>query len=430
MRGNESCLSNWLLTIIVVLVNVASHAQNVNAVTSGEIIISVAGIAYEDPALSLLKESLKNNKKVKTTKNSYDQETAKITLSYSGSAADLWDEIPKTTKDFFKLTSIDDKHIALQYKNASQKNLTSNTAASTTASSNKKDEDCKNCYFNLCRYDGIKTFQGVVYKQINKDDGTYYYNCDNGVLVVKQVIQNGYGVITNITNDTLLMSNAPVGAKWSVKSDASSFLGLNSKSYSGYTLFRKGISIQVNGVTYNDVIVVYYRQYSNDNITGESSSSANYYYARGVGLVKTENLGPISDPTYAPTKTNTGKNDNEVIDALYKTMKGKVDESIIGTWKYHDKTMNWDIYYVFNSDGTYQYYVGSINPENQMPKGTCYWRVDGGHIELLADGWNKVYQFELQKKNDVTSGKPALVIQFKDSEYRTYFSEDNKAPWK
>jgi hypothetical protein len=226
------------------------------------------------------------------------------------------------------------------------------------------------------------------------------------------------------------MSNVPVGTKWRVKSDASSFLGLNSKSYSDYTLFRKGISIPVNGVTYNDVIVVYYRQYSNDNLMGESSASANYYYAKGVGLIKTENLGTISDPTYTATETNTGKNDNEVSDALYKTMKGKVDESITGAWKYPDKTMNWDIYYVFNSDGTYQYYVGSINPANQMPRGKCYWRVDGGYLELLAEGWNKVYRFEIQKKNDAATGKPTLVIQFNDAEYRTYFSEDGKTPWK
>jgi hypothetical protein len=430
MRKNLLGLLKGLVCLVSININVSGHAQSTSSITSNEIVVSVTGIAYEDPALSLLKESLKNNKKVKSTKNSFDKETAKITLSCSGTATDLWDEVPKTTKDFFKLTSIDDKHIALQYKNASQSNTAPNTINTTTTSNtNNKNDDCKNCYFNLCKYDGIKTFQGVVYKQINYDEGTYYYNCDNGVLVRKIIYKNGYGQTTNITNDTILMSNVPIGTKWSVKSDASSFL-ISSKSYSDYTLFRKGISIQVNGVTYNDVIVVYYRQYSKDNLIGESSSSANYYYAKGVGLIKTENLGAISDPTYSPTGNNTGKNDNEVSDALYKTMKGKIDETITGAWKYHDKEMNWDIYYVFNSDGTYQYYVGSINPANQMPSGKCYWRVDGGWLELLAEGWNKVYRFEIQKKNDAATGKPTLVIQFKDTEYRTYFSEDGKTPWK
>ncbi len=119
MRKYVYCLSKWLVTIILVCGNNTSHAQNsVGAVT--EITVSVNGITYDDPALSLLRESFRNNKKVKSAKNSYDQETAKITLSCSGSATALWDEVPKTTKDFFKLTSIDDKHIALQYKNASQ----------------------------------------------------------------------------------------------------------------------------------------------------------------------------------------------------------------------------------------------------------------------------------------------------------------------
>ena len=429
MRKYVYCLSKWLVTIILVCGNNTSHAQNsVGAVT--EITVSVNGITYDDPALSLLRESFRNNKKVKSAKNSYDQETAKITLSCSGSATALWDEVPKTTKDFFKLTSIDDKHIALQYKNASQPNTASNTNTSTTTSNSKKDDDCKNCYFNLCKYDGIKTFQGVVFKQINYDEGTYYYNCDNGVLVRKIIYKNGYGQTTNITNDTILMSSVPVGTKWNVKSDGGSFFGLSTKSFSDYTLFRKGITVQINGVTYNDVIVVYYRQYSKDNLIGENSSSANYYYAKGVGLIKTENLGAISDPTYKPTGTNTDKNDDAVFDALYKTMKGKIDETITGTWKYHDKLMNWDIYYVFNSDGTYEYYVGSINPSNQMPRGKCYWRVDAAYLDLLAEEWNKVYPFGIQKKNDAATGKPTLVIQFKDTEYRTYFSEDSKAPWK
>src|SRR5258706_802864 len=252
MSKKLSGLLKWLFTLVMVSINIISHAQNTGTTTSGEIVISVSGIAYEDPALSLLKESLKNNKKVKSTKSSFDKETAKITLSSFSSATDLWDDVPKTTKDFFKLTSIDDKRIALQYKNTGQSNVvagTNNTTTTTNASN--KNDDCKNCYFNLCKYDGIKTFQGVVYKQINYDEGTYYYNCDNGVLVRKIIYKNGYGQTTNITNDTILMSSVPVGTKWNVKSDAGSFLGLNSTSFSDYTLFRKGITVQVNGVTYN-----------------------------------------------------------------------------------------------------------------------------------------------------------------------------------
>src|SRR6266496_1733967 len=148
MKKNLPGLLKGLICLASININVSGHAQNTSSITSNEIVVSVTGIAYEDPALSLLKESLKNNKKVKSTKNSFDKETAKITLSCPGTATDLWDEVPKTTKDFFKLTSIDDKHIALQYKNASQSNVVPNTNTSAASNTINKDDDCKNCYFN------------------------------------------------------------------------------------------------------------------------------------------------------------------------------------------------------------------------------------------------------------------------------------------
>ena len=428
MNLNGRIISSVLIPLFTVIFQSTLIAQpNIKSSqkTSGsEVILSITGIAYDDPAFSLMKESLQKIKNVSSLKTSYDQKTAKLSFIYPGSATQLWDELPNTAKQFFTVTTMDDSKIVLAGKNASGQNN------SPTAVANNVDDDCKNCYFNLCRYDGIKTFQGVVYKQINKDDGTYYYNCDNGVLVVKQVVRNGYGVITNITNDTLLLGNAPVGTKWNVHSSDDSFFGLNTKSFHDNTIFKKNVTIQVNGVTYNDVIVVYTRTYDNNSLVGESSSSAYLYYAKGVGLIKTENLGAIRDPTYSPNSTSVKESENARFEKLAQTMTGKIDESITGTWKFHDPTMNWDIYYVFNSDGTYQYYVGSINPENQMPKGKCYWRVDGTYLQLLADSWDKVYAWELQKKNDPASGKPALVIQFRGSEYRTYVSEDGKAPWK
>jgi len=426
MKKNLSGMLKSIATVAIAMTLIMNcHAQG-SAAAASDVTVSVSNISYEDPALSLLKESLKNNKRVKAIKNSFDQGKATMTLSCSGSATELWDEVPKTTKDFFTISSIDDKHIALQYKNSGTQSTNSN---SPTSVSNKVDDDCKNCYFNLCKYDGVKTFQGVVFKQINYDEGTYYYNCDNGVLLRKVIYKNGYGQTTNITTDTVLLGNAAVGTKWNVHSTESSVFGFETKSFSDYTMYKRGVTIQANGATYNDVIVIYYRQYSKDNLTGESSSSYYYYYAKGVGLIKTDNLGPVNDPTYKAPGINADK-DATNLEVLAKTMKGSIDQTIVGTWKFHDQTMNWDIYYVFNPDGTYQYYVGSIKPANQMPAGKCYWKVNGKYLECVAEGWDKVYEYELQKKNDAATGKPTLVIQFKGTEYRTYFSEDNKAAWK
>jgi hypothetical protein len=396
--------------------------------TSGsEMIVLIMGVAYDDPAFIQLKETLQKTRTVTSIKYGYEHGTAKINLIYPGSSTQLWEELPKATRQYFMVTTMDAGKIVLETKTATVQ--TSTSASQAKATINNIDEDCNNCYFNLCRYDGIKTFQGVPYKQVDKDDGTYYYNCDNGVLVVKQVIRNGYGVITEITNDTLLLSNAPVGTKWNVHSSSDNFLGQTTTSFNENSIYKKNVTIQVNGVTYHDVIVVYARRYFKNFVT-ETSSSQYLYYAKGVGLIKTENLGAIRDPSYASDGSNKTEGENAAFEALAKTMKGKVDASITGTWKFHDPTMNWDIFYVFNEDGTYRYYVGSVNPENQMPKGKCYWRLNGGSLQMLADGWGKVYTFELQKKNDAATNKPALVIQFRGSEYRTFISEDDREMWK
>lgn len=423
MKKNSTDPLKWLLFILLVFCSyISGIAQSGNVIS-----ISVNGIEYDDPGFSLLKESLRKNKNVTSLKPGYDQGTAKLSLSYNRKAQDLWDELPQTTKQFFKLTTIDDNHIVLENKMAAKE--TTATKTTSASNTNKNDDDCKNCYFNLCKYDGIKTFQGVVYKQINKDDGTYYYNCDNGILVQKRVFQNGYGVITSITSDTLLRFNVPVGTTWGEFKNENNFLGMNFKTSNVYKMAAKGINLTVSGTTYHDVIMINYAGRTDDNTFGNSSFSKNYYYAKGVGLIKTEDGDLSSVPKFTAKETEEDKKETTTLDALIKTMKGRIDETITGTWKFHDKEMNWDTYYVFNSDGSYQYYVGSVTPVNLMSDPKSYWRFDGTHLELAGGGWDKVYRYELQKKNDPATGKPALVIEWKGTERRAYISENGKAPW-
>jgi len=82
-----------------------SQSGNTNKNPGNEIGISIGGIDYDDPNFALLKENLQKNKNVRSIKQSYDQGTATITMSYTGNAQDLWEELPKTTKEFFKLTT-------------------------------------------------------------------------------------------------------------------------------------------------------------------------------------------------------------------------------------------------------------------------------------------------------------------------------------
>lgn len=394
-------------TVCILLISFNHCIAQTNAVS-----ISVSGVEYDDPAFSLLKESLQKIKNVSAVKQTYTQGTGKLTVSYPGSAQSLWEAMPKSTKDFFKVTGIDDAQIGLQYKNAKE------TAVKTTQeiSSNKSD-DCRNCYWNLCKYDGIKTFQGVVFKQINRDDGTFYYNCDNGVVVVKQVFVNGYGVTTNITNDTLLVSSGPIGTSWGVQSGSTTLFGMNTQFASSNTLIAKEVTTTVNGIVYKDVIVINKKRFSSDNFLDNKSetTSLNEYYARGVGLIKSENADPGKDAVQAVHKSRA-----------YEDLPGGIDQSIVGSWKHKDADSPMEFTYKFNNDGTYEYYVG---PDRWFTDLACNWKVNGNKIVFLRSDIQDPYASIFKKKNDPVTGKPILVIQFRDDEYRDYISLDNKPPW-
>ena len=153
--------------------------MRITAQSGNNIDISVKGIEYDDPGFSVLKESVRKNKNVTSLKSGYDQGIAKISFNDQQTATQLWDQLPQTTKQLFKLSTIDDTRIVLESRNSIKETTTKSAVASTTT---HNMDDCKNCYFNLCNYDGVKSYQGVIYKAINYDNGTYYYNCDNGVL--------------------------------------------------------------------------------------------------------------------------------------------------------------------------------------------------------------------------------------------------------
>jgi hypothetical protein len=105
---------------------------------SNAVSISINGIEYDDPGFSLLKESLQKNKNVTSVKQEYNQGTAKLNLNYNRNAEDLWGELPQTTKQFFKIATINDNTIVLESKSVIKQNTVSKTNTTTT----KIDDDC------------------------------------------------------------------------------------------------------------------------------------------------------------------------------------------------------------------------------------------------------------------------------------------------
>lgn len=405
-------------------------AQALNHIT-----ISVSGIEYDDPGFALLKESLQKNKKVSSLKTSYDQQIGMLTFSYQTSVADLWNELPKTTRDFFRVNSMNDSRIDIASRNAADQNAETKPASGGTATGNVNADDCKNCYWDICHYDVVKSFEGKLYKGINKDNGTFYYNCEGGIVVQKVIMVNGYGVTTRIQTDTLLYGNATVGTKWGVYNNSGdnnilgtlSGIDLSYRNGGNYTLIARNITTSTGGKTYTDVIVINSRGYSKTPIFGNSNYSFNNYYAKGAGLIRTDTLNFDSDPFSAINKTSD-------VNAIYTgntVIKNGIDPSIVGLWKFRDIKNNKDSYYKFNADGTFDFYSGSVSEANKY-QGVNHWKMEeGGYkygesvIDLTwSTGKGFVVRYELEKKNDPETKKPALLMQG-----AMLVSADNKQPW-
>src|SRR4030095_16592077 len=221
----------------------------------------------------------------------------------------------------------------LASKNSTSQNIDAKTTTTSNNNNNNnnKDDDCTNCYWNICKYDVLKSFGGAVFKGINRDDGTFYYNCDNGIVIQKVIIVNGYGVTTGIQTDTLLISG-PVGAKWGafdfdMKNEllgTMAGLDLSAAGSGAYKLIAKNISSTAEGKSYKDVIVVNYRGYSKDPFFGTNFYSTNLYYAKGVGLIRTDTLNFDSDPVAAINK----QNDLKTVYRGGSVVKNGIDETI------------------------------------------------------------------------------------------------------
>ena len=113
------------------------------------------------------------------------------------------------------------------------------------------------------------------------------------------------------------------------------------------------------------------------------------------------------------------------------SMKGIVDPAIVGTWKYHDDAINFNGFYIFRADGTYDYYADMITPNPPAPNYKNFWRADGEYMEFIVDGKNEVIRQKVLRRNDPQNNKPALVIPWNSAsqEYRTYYATQTHDLW-
>lgn len=138
------------------------------------------------------------------------------------------------------------------------------------------------------------TISGTVFQKLSYNTtpaalastNAVYYNCSGGVTTLKAfnavTIISGTTVVQTTT--TPIKSNAAVGAAWT---DVNDYPGVPGATYeSRFSIAEKGISRTLGGVTYNDVIHIHLSTGSNLAGMYIESSTTEYYYAKGIGLIE------------------------------------------------------------------------------------------------------------------------------------------------
>jgi hypothetical protein len=188
------------------------------------------------------------------------------------------------------------------------------SGGSGTGGGSSNLSNCKDCiYYPVCSGSVYKysdtTAVGTVFNSTNnllyikdtimenktfqKVDGASepntFFNCTAGVTTAITINPGG----APITRTTVLKANEPVGATWS----ENVYVAGQNLNYNN-TIISKGLPRTVAGITYADVIKVKVLVSINILGTNTLAASADYYYARGVGLIEGyvyDDIGNVDD---------------------------------------------------------------------------------------------------------------------------------------
>ncbi len=416
-----------------------------------QITISVQGVEYEDPRFTALRENLKKNPKIKSVKPAFSEGVATLTLNYTGDATELWDEIPKSSKQSFKLEEINDDTISLTGIITKSKAIDATPAGKNNNQAAKKS-NCFDCdYFPLCDYDVTISYGGKLFKGIRQDDNSVkYYYCENGVVtkkwetietVVKGDAFSGFydDEVKKAHTMIILKSNATIGTNW-IQNDA----GFEYK----YRIAEKGITVNHEGLVYKDVIKVRLIKQVDVEMKGKAemlqglitiNEEAYYhYYAKDLGYIKSDDIydelvasGEIkpfntnaTNPLInfflkgegelreedkrkkaeADAKTNEiyfQKERIKILNNAHAQLKGAVDNNISGLWKF--EWQNFDgkkrtQLIRFNADGTLDYYETFQSDIGSMDNKLRYkydYRIDGATLYKVSN-----YEWSMKKYPD------------------------------
>lgn len=276
--------------------------------------------------------------------------------------------------------------------------------------------DCKSClYFPLCNYDVTKSFQGIVWKGIRYDDNTIeYYYCNNGVLQKKvEQFDSRDESSLGFETVTILKYNEPKGTVWKEQKDITV-----TRNFYTHAIADKALTITIDGNIYKDVIKVYSKKMTSFIMLGDifTSNEALYkdkyseptlqaseylYYAKGAGLVKTEETAEQFVEKKAPEKAKETvvKEEKQLIDEGYAKiatsfshthekkvagLKGQIDPGLTGLWKQVYPVPAFFIQYHANGTGEIIHQSANGNPLlNKERLSIFHWKTHGNTIETI-----------------------------------------------
>ena len=399
MKVINKCKQAFLVLIFTTSFSI-TYSQATKQIT-----ISVQGVEYEDAGFKALRETLKKNPKVRSVKPAFSEGIATLTLNYTGDASELWDEVPKSSKQSFQLEEIDDDTISLTSIIGKSKATVSSPAAKSKNQPAKKS-NCFDCeYFPLCEYDVTISYRGKIYRGLRQDDNSVkYYYCENGVVtkkwetietVVKGDAFNGFydDEVKKAHTMIILKSNTTIGTNWT-QNDA----GFEYK----YRIAEKGITVNHEGQVYKDVLKVRVIKQVDAEMKAKAEilqglvsikeEAYYHYYAKNLGYIKSDDIydelvasGEIKPIAANATNSFFGnllKGESEMREEIKKKnaeadaearkiylekesrkasnnahaqLKGALDNNLFGLWKRQFVTANGDkitIQIRFNKDGT------------------------------------------------------------------------------
>lgn len=317
-----------------------------------------------------------------------------------------------------------------------QAQRTTTNSVSTKPGSNKNTCGCD--YLPLCNWEQTKVFAGKTFKGYADEQGEMeWYNCENGV-VTKKWTENFYPEQTSHSYDPfdkewtihtttgpaqkvlqtqiILKYNLPEGSKWS--QEVTEQGGFINTHY--WTIEKKGLTINIDNVSYTNVIKVRYSTKANDlyNVPGFF-----YYYAKGEGLIKKE-IEPKKEQ-----KTIIREEIAKTETALKKAgaITGSIDKELAGKWQLpstnkQENPLFMDLeedgigslyYETTDDDQIFQDFKNMLTGKKTISKTYFIWRVDNGMRIIWLDEFLKVKKtntYKLTRLIDPASKKPAIKV--------------------